>query len=132
MRIDTDPRLPNVPDVPRLITRLYDLLRQIISAANRHEDGYVCAAVSVSANYTVQLGDGAVLVNAATGARAITLQQPGEAKGKFLVVRKTEASANNVTLTPPSGQIDGAASLVLTAAAPRAMLVSDGTNYFTV
>lgn len=116
----------------RLVTRLYELLRLIVQANNKHADGFVHAGQVLSANYTMQDGDCVLLVSAAGGARAITLLSPAAAVGKLVTVRKTDAGANNVTLTPATGQIDGAATLVLTAAAPRAMLASDGTNYFTV
>lgn len=132
MRLDPDPRLPTEGGLSRLVTRLYELLRLIVQANNKHGDGYVHASQVLSASYTMQDGDSVLLVSAAGGARAITLVSPAAALGKLVTVRKTEAGANNVTLTPATGLIDGAATLVLTAAAPRAMLASDGTNYFTV
>lgn len=132
MKLDIDPRLPNGADVARLVSRLYELLRRMAQANNAHSDGYVHAAQVLSGNYTQQAGDSILLVSAAGGARAITLQSAADAKGKLTTVRKTEGSANAVTLTPGSGLIDGAATLVLTAAAPKCQLVSDGTNFFTV
>jgi len=132
MRLDLDPRLPTEGSVSRLVTRLFEVLRLIAQANNKRADGYVFAGQVLSANYTMQDGDSALLVNATTGARAITLLSPAAALGKAILVRKTDATANNVTLTPATGLVDGGATLVLTAAAPRAMLISDGTNYFTV
>jgi hypothetical protein len=131
-KLEFDPRLPVADDVRSLKSRLYEVLRAIATAVNRLDDGYSAATVSVSSNYTVQRGDAVVLVDASGGARVITLQQPAEAKDKRLSVRKVDASANTVTVVPPAGQIDGAASLVLTAAAPRATLASSGSNHFTV
>lgn len=132
MKLDTDPRLPTDGSLGRLVTRLYELLRLAAQANNRRADGFVFAQQVLSANYTMQEGDSVILMNAAGGARTVTLLSPAAALGKLIAVRKTEGSANNVTLTPPTGLIDGAASLALTAAAPRATIVSDGTNYFTV
>lgn len=132
MRLDVDPRLPTDGSVSRLVTRLFEVLRLMAQANNRQADGYVFAVQVLSANYTMQDGDSALLVSAAAGALAITLLSPAAALGKAILVRKTDATANNVTLTPAAGTVDGAASLVLTAAAPRALLISDGTNYFTV
>lgn len=132
MRLDPDPRLPQDGVFSRLVTRLFEVLRQGALANNQRADGYCFPGQSVSASYTMTGGDTVLFVSAATGARAITLLSPAAAAGKLVIVRKTEGSANNVTLTPPSGQIDGGATLVLTAAAPRATLASDGTNYYTV
>lgn len=132
MRLDIDPRLPNEGGLSRLVTRLYEVLRLVAQANNLRADGFVFGTQSLAANYTVQQGDSVILVSAAGGARAITLPAAAAAMGKLIAVRKTEGGANTVTLTPAAGLIDGAATLVLTAAAPRATLVSDGTNYYTV
>lgn len=132
MRLDVDPRLPREGDLPRLVTRLYELFRLVATANNARADGYCFLGASVAASYTMQPGDSVLFVSAAGGARTITLLSPAAAAGKLIAVRKTEGSANNVTLTPPSGLIDGGASLALTAASPRATLISDGTNFYTV
>lgn len=132
MRLDIDPRLPSEGGLSRLVTRLYELLRLIAQANNRRADGFVFGTQVLSSNYTMQEGDSVLMVSAAGGARAITLLAPAAALGKLIAVRKTEGGANNVTLTPATGLINGAATLVLTAAAPGAVLASDGTNYFTV
>lgn len=131
MRLDLDPRLPADGNFARLIARLFEVLRLSAQANNLRADGFCFPSQSVSANFTMQT-ETVLFVSAAGAARAITLPAPAAVVGKVIAIRKTDAGANNVTLTPPSGQIDGAASLVLTAAAPRAMLASDGTNYFTL
>lgn len=132
MKLDLDPRLPIDGGLSRLVTRLYELLRLAAQANNQHADGFVFGTQVLAANYTMQQGDSVLLVSAATGARAVTLLSPAAALGKLIAVRKTDGGANTVTLSGPTGQIDNAATLVLTAAAPRATLASDGTNYFTV
>ena len=132
MKLDIDPRLPAGATLPQLITRLYELFRLVHTANNRRADGFCMPVSVVSTNYTMQPGDCTLAVSAAGGARAITLLTAAEAAGKVIAVRKTEASANDVSLTPGSGLINGAATLVLTAAAPSALLISDGTNFFTV
>ena len=132
MKVDFDPRLPNGGDLQQLKTRLYDVLRMLATAVNRHEGGYVAGVVSTTASYTVQADDGVIFVDATAGARTVTLQQPAESQGKRVSVRKTDASANDVTVQGPSGLIDGAATLVLTAAAPKCTLASNGTNHFTI
>lgn len=131
-RLEPDPRLPPDRIERGFLARLSDVLRALLGKVNTCLDGYVGGVVSITAAYTVQRGDVTVLANAAGGAFAVTLQAPGEAKDKTMFFRKTEAGANNVTLTPPSGLIDGAATLALTAAAPRQRVVCDGTNFYTV
>lgn len=132
MKLDTDPRLPTDGGMSRLITRLFEVLRLVAQANNRRADGYVFGTQVLSASYTMQEGDSVLLVSAAGGARAVTLLAPAAALGKLIAVRKTDTGANAVTLTPATGLINGAATLALTAASPRALLASDGTNFFTV
>lgn len=133
MKLDVDPRLPVGADVPRLISRLYEVLRLIARANNLHSDGYVGGGPPIqTADYTVQDGDTQVLISAAGGARVLTLQEPGRHFGKTVACVKTEGSANVVTITPPSGTINGAGTLNLTAAARSRLVVSDGTNFFTI
>lgn len=64
-------------------------------------------------------------------AKAVTvpsalLVQPGR---RYVVIN---TAAGAVTLTPATGTINGAATLVVTASTGRADIVSDGTNWFTV
>lgn len=131
-RLDPDPRLPQTGDMKLLVVRLFEYLKRAARILNGCADGYVSTTVSVTAAYTVQRGDVVILASAAGGAYAVTLQDPGEHLDKVVHIRKTEGSANNVTITPPSGQIDGAGTLALTAASPRARIASNGTNFFTV
>lgn len=72
-----------------------------------------------------------VIVYSNTAAKAVSLpaeaaRQPG--KVYFFSNQATGA----VTITPASGTIDGAATLVVAATTGRAQIVSDGTNWFTV
>lgn len=88
---------------------------------------------SVSADATLTDLDSVVLVDATSGAKTITLPGAASVSGKQLKVKKTDASANAVTVAPASGQkIDGAASYSLSAQNKYCCLVSDGTNWFIV
>lgn len=62
--------------------------------------------------------------------RSLTL--PAVAADLVLMVKDASGSAetNNITITPASGTIDGAASLVISSAYGSAYLVSNGTNWF--
>lgn len=132
MRLDTDPRLPLGQAAPALMTRLFELFRAVAQAVNARADGFCHATRSVTAAYTMQQGDSIIFANATGGAFTVTVPAAGSTNGKLMAFRKTDGGANSVTLTPAAGQINGAASLALTAASPRAVLASDGTNYYTV
>jgi hypothetical protein len=57
---------------------------------------------------------------------------PTPLAGQMITIKKICPSANTVTITPPSGTIDGAASKVLTVQYQSITVVCDGTNYFIV
>jgi len=71
-----------------------------------------------------------VLVNASAGARTITL--PAPARGKIFNIKKIDSSLNAVTISPPSGTIDGEASKSLAFQWDSLMITSDGTNFFLI
>jgi FlaG/FlaF family flagellin (archaellin) len=74
------------------------------------------------------------LVNAAAGAFALTLPTAAQmGVGQRVSVKKIEAGGNAITVTPPSGFIDGAASATLAGGARNeATYVWDGANWWLV
>jgi hypothetical protein len=90
-----------------------------------------------AASYTALGTDTIIEVNFA-GAVAITLPAPattgtGSSIGKLYIVKDISgaASTNNITLTPASGLIDGAASASIASNYGALQIFSDGTNYFS-
>lgn len=70
-----------------------------------------------------------VLVDTTAGNATLTLPQP--VIGRKLVLLKT-AAGNTATLSSPTGDINGAATLVLTAAYEAAVLKAIAGNYYRV
>jgi hypothetical protein len=92
--------------------------------------------VAKTASYTVTDYDEVVLVDATSGAVTITLLSAWNTSGsgRTFKVKKTDASANAVTVLAPApvhGQeyIDGATSYVLSAQNQYVEVVSDGANW---
>src|SRR5262245_19091528 len=75
-----------------------------------------------------------IFVNKTTGgATAIGLPAPGYIGQAIIVVdSKGDAASNNITITPASGLIGGAATKVINANNGSAFLIWDGTNYFVL
>jgi len=71
-----------------------------------------------------------VLANATTATFAVTL--PAHASGTQVVVKKIDSSTNIVTITPPSGLIDGLASYPLNVQYAALTVISDGTNWHII
>lgn len=94
-------------------------------------DPYVYAAVTaVSSNTTLTNGNSIVL--ATGGAGGITVTLPAPTSGKIFNIKKVDAAAGVITISPPSGTIDGAASKTLTLQYDSLTITSDGTNFFII
>ncbi len=105
-------------------------------ASNKsYVDGAVAAAsggrtaVAKSANYTAVASD-FVIGNAASAAFTVTL--PAPANGAEVSVKKVDSSVNGILVQPPSGQIDGSASVVVNTQWQSKDFFSDGTTWYQV
>src|SRR5207253_1542915 len=86
--------------------------------------------VSKTANYTAA-GFDVVLCDATSGSFTITLPSVS-VNGRKVTVKKTDASVNTVTISPASGTIDGAASLVISTRWVSYDVIADGTNWYVI
>lgn len=88
----------------------------------------VTFATGTSGTMTVS---GTVLVSAAAGPFTLTL--PSISAGQAVTVKKTESGANAITVTPPTGQIDNAATATIAGGAlNKATYLWDGANWWIV
>lgn len=87
----------------------------------------VPTVVDKAGNYVAKAGD-VVLVDASAAAVDVTL--PAAAAGATVTVKKTDASANAVTIS--GGTIDGAAQLVLATQWDHAALIADGNVWSVI
>ena len=87
-------------------------------------------AVSVTATYTVLDGDLLILANATSGAFTVNLPTAAGREGRRIIVKKTDSSANAVTVDGfGSETIDGATTVSLTTQNALREMVSDNTNW---
>lgn len=94
-------------------------------------DPYVYAAVtSVSSNTTLTNGNSIVL--ATGGAGGITVTLPAPTSGKIFNIKKVDAGAGVITISPPSGTIDGSASRVIFSQYDSLTITSNGTNFYLI
>lgn len=87
----------------------------------------VVTKVFADSPYTVLATDWTILVNATGGAVTVTLPTP--TSGRLLCVKKTDASANAVTLT---GTIDGVVNPTLAAQYNSVLMQGDGTTFWAL
>lgn len=97
---------------------------------NRIGQGLYVNVRSVSSTTTAASNDYAILVNASGGAVTINLPAAAAATGQVLNVKKTDASANGVTLDGNGAEtIDGAATLAWTTQYQSYTVICDGTGW---
>lgn len=88
---------------------------------------------AVTGATTLTDADGLVVVDASGGACAATLPDVAANVERVFYVKKTDASANAVTVTRAgSATIDGATTYALTVQYQSVTVVSDGTNWHII
>lgn len=116
-------------------TALADALRIDLNGVSIFSSGIRKKRTAVAdANYVVLLTDYRVKYTSLTAARAVTLPAPsGATIGQEFIIGDESGSCSGsltITITPASGTIGGAASLVLSSARASATVYHNGTNYF--
>ena len=86
--------------------------------------------ISITANYSPTIYDKLILANATSGAVTVTLPDPAEAGNAVIEVKKTDSSANTVTISHPTATIDGAANKVLSYQYDALTIGCNGTSFF--
>jgi hypothetical protein len=91
--------------------------------------GLQAGIVSKNAAYTATSADFTILCNATTAAFSITLPTAASQPGRIYNVKKTDASANAVTIAPNAvDTIDGAANRAVGTQFLNVQFQSDGVN----
>jgi len=84
--------------------------------------------------YTTAATDEMVFWSCTGGNCTQNLPTPVGALGRTLIVKRTDTTANTLTLTPAAGQVEGGASLIIAGGANRASitLMSDNANWWVI
>lgn len=87
--------------------------------------------VAKTANYTATQDDRVILCDATSGAITITLPAASGLADKMFYIKKTDSSANAVTIDGNASEtIDGATTKTLAAQYDSALIVCNGSNWF--
>lgn len=109
------------------------LLSIIQAAINAVVDGYLFPVSEVSTAYTMNLNDSLILCDATSAAFTVTLKPAAEAKCKLIVIKKTDASANAITIDGDGAEtIDGVTTDSLSSQYDVIRLMSDGSQWLKV
>jgi hypothetical protein len=94
--------------------------------------GFSKAIVAKTTTYTAAAADDTILANASGGGFTITLHVTGIPTGKIYTIKKTDSSANIITLSPASGTIDGQSTVGISTQYQSLDVQFDGTNWWIV
>jgi hypothetical protein len=96
-----------------------------------HVFGPIATAItSKNGAYSVGVTDSTILADASTAGFTVTLPSAVGSTGRMYTVKKTDSSANAVTVGTTSGQmIDGATTRALNAQFKAVTIQSDGANW---
>jgi hypothetical protein len=102
----------------------------LTSAAGRV---HAVRSLTASGPVTVTTADEYVLINGNGAVRVVNVPTPVGNTGRLFTIKKTDAGAFALTVTPAAGLIDGAATFSIAATQYKFVaIISDGTNYQVV
>lgn len=117
---------PRADNSPKYIKEIGDRLPQIFDAAR----AYISSA---TAAHTVSVLNEVVLCDATSAAFAVTLPPAKDFNKGRCYIKKVDASANSITITPQSGEtVDGAALRSISIQWESLTLVSNGTAWYVI
>lgn len=134
--IPLDPRLPQRIALTEqylnlLNIRLTELFRSIAAQITLGSNGFLSAVKTTAASYTVGLQDQIILVNN-TGNVTITLPNAKDTLNKVFVVKKISNNGFTVTIDADGGNVEGAATKVISTYLVSHELASDATDYWII
>lgn len=111
-------------------TKYYVTGTEIATFAQVSPQVYLTRVVVASGAITVTTADYIVIVNKTVGA-ASAVAFPAGVTGQEFIIKdgKGDAAANNITVTPAAGTIDGAATSVISTNYGSATYVYNGTSW---
>lgn len=113
--------------------KLGTALNTVLTAASAIDNRKITySTAQVTASRVVTLADYHLFCNASAGAIVLTLPAASTCQGQEFVVKKIDSSANPVTLTTATNNIDGTATKVLSTQYSSYTVVSDGTTWWVV
>lgn len=104
---------------PHRVEQLFEVLRRLLSPPKTY-----------TTNQTLSGSNNIALFDATSAAITVTLPKAALHNSRVYSIKKTDSSANAVTVTPDGSEtIDGAASYALSAQWKSLTIVSDGTQW---
>lgn len=104
----------------------------ILLAQIATDGGSVLQTRTISASGAILPSDELIFVSAASGNVALTLPAAATVSGKVFIIKRVDASLNNVTITDSTSSIDGEASVSMLFENISITLASNGSRYLVL
>lgn len=122
--------VPNIPNTGLANKETRKFLELIAKASDK---GKFSIVTTTEASYDLTPLNYTVIADATSNAIVINLPLASRAKGRIFVIKKVDASANAVTLTPRTAEtIDGSATKSTTTQYATYTIQSDGSNWHLI
>ena len=134
-RIDTISTRPATPTLDHILFTASDTGITYIGIAGAWAvlTGFNGTTRTVTTTATASATDSVILADATGGAFTVNLPAASNRAGRVYTIKKTDASANAVTVDGNAAEtIDGALTKVLATQYASTMIVCDGSNWFII
>lgn len=140
-KLTPDPQIPFPPTdteaqknldewADQITFQLTKMIFSLNTSVNRLIDKVRDAIVFATTTYTIKENDATILANATGGAFSVTLPTAVGLQGQRYFIKKTDSSANAVTVATTSSQkIDGATTFSLSTQYAKVTVISDNANW---
>lgn len=132
MQTTNDPYPGSAESLPTSLRGELQRIRYLIKQQHGAAQWYIFPdLVTKTTTYTITVNDRVVLCNATSGAFTVTLPTAVGNTDKMFFIKKTDSSANAVTIDGSGAEtIDGAATATLAVQYDFRVIVSNGTGWF--
>jgi hypothetical protein len=114
--------------VPSIFKRI---LAETQSLLNLFVDGFLVQVTTVTGTtYTVLKSDSVLICDTTSASKTLTLPAANTTKEKIFFIKKTDTGGNTITVQASSGNVEGAATNVISASRGSGIYASDGTDYW--
>lgn len=133
-KVDTAANRPTTPFLDEIAFYTSDtgVVYLGVQGVWRTINGWTGSTTSIAASDTMGSTTGVLLVDATGAAVTVTVPNDATYAGRIRAVKKVDATANIVYVSPSSGAIDGAASTQLVAMNKAVTFTSQGGNLYIV
>lgn len=123
IHVDTEDRTATNEFMNR---ELVPVIREMRTSINRRDGGWV----AITEDYIATLDDQFIKADCTAGIVTVTLPDAASCQSRVWYFFKTDGSANQLRVVPPTGQLISGLTVVAISSSGSMTIISDGANYW--